>query len=466
MQRALPTLQRTSPLQEVTMPKKEDDTRELLITLFCSLWNTRPWPLHYWKGDFWQWIGTVYRQITENDVGALFQDALIELNHSIDPSQIKRLLDVAKWEVAVPDYESMPVLLDKHNSDLYQSNLNRFAFSNGVLDFDEWQRQGKVILHSHTPLWFSDQCVDFKYNGAATCPQWDTFLSESLPDEGVRDLLQMWFGYCLTYDMSHQKFLLVYGPAATGKSVTANILGKIVGSSGVSAVPLKAFGTSFSLYQTLGKRVNIDPDMSELDKVDEGTLKSYVGGDLIQIERKYRDPVTTRPTAKLMFCTNDLPHISDRTNATWRRMILLPFNNVVPPEKQRRGLLTELSKELPGIWNWAFAGYKMLQELGHFPEFQVIKDAIIAYKTEVSPVRQWVEEQCTLGVNHEIKCESAYTMFISWTETRGYKPPSQRSFGKSFAAANGSKVERILKRVGRKSKWHYRGLYIEPECDR
>ncbi|KKL57613.1 hypothetical protein LCGC14_2233680, partial [marine sediment metagenome] len=111
----------------------------------------------------------------------------------------------------------------------------------------------------------------------------------------------------------------------------------------------------------------------EMDKVDEGTLKAYVGGDLILMERKYRDPITIRPTAKLVFCTNDLPIISDKSNATWRRMLLVPFTNVVPQEAQNRNLFSELCTELPGIWNWAFQGYKMLQERGNFPEPQIVK---------------------------------------------------------------------------------------------
>jgi putative DNA primase/helicase len=187
-----------------------------------------------------------------------------------------------------------------------------------------------------------------------------------------------------------------------------------------------------------------------------------VGGDLIRVNQKYKDPFSTRPTARLMFCTNDLPHISDRSNATWRRMILLPFTQVIPPADQNRNLEAELTKELPGIWNWAFEGLKLLRARGSFPEPQIVQDAVAAYKREVSPVRQWLEEMCIVGADHKILTDAAFTEFQEWNDRNGYGHPSRRSFGRSLAAAT-SEVKKVQRRVEGRVQYFYQGLYIVPD---
>jgi putative DNA primase/helicase len=444
------------------MPKKEN-TRDLLLKLFHVLWDKDAhqgaWPIRFWRGDFWQWNQKHYCKITENDVGTLLQSALVESKFGIDPAQIRRLIEVAKWEVSVPDSENMPLMIV--DQDLYQSRPNWFALQNLILNLDTSGLSPSSALH--TPLFFSDQCVDYPYNPKAECPRWRSFLDEVLPDPLLQDILQRWFGYVIRHDTTHQKFLLVHGPSATGKSVMASILRELVGKDACSAVPLKAFGSEFALYQTLGKKVNIDPDMSELDKVDEGALKSWVGNDLIRLNRKYRDPIDTYPTARLVFCTNDLPYISDKSDATWRRMILLPFNVVIPSDKQDKNLLAKLKSELSGIFNWALEGCRTLSDRMCFPEAPAVQKAIEEYKVEVSPVRQWVNEMCVLGGEDTISCKDAYEMFVAYALARGYRSPAQRSFGRSLAAAAGDSVKRVQKRDGPNRAWYYQGLYARPE---
>ena len=47
------------------------------------------------------------------------------------------------------------------------------------------------------------------------------------------DLLQEWFGYCLTGDTSQQKMLLIVGPKRSGKGTLARVLAKLIGAGNV-----------------------------------------------------------------------------------------------------------------------------------------------------------------------------------------------------------------------------------------
>ena len=448
---------------------REQNTHALLLHYLNILYGKPPYPVSFWRGDFWRWTTKTYAKISEKDFGSILMGAMLQDKRAIDPTQIKRLIEVAKMDntISIPDHEDMPVLTDATDTDLYRAQPNYFAFSNGILDLGAWN-QGVFKIVPHTPRWFSDQVVDYPFKPKAGCPKWESILAELLPDLETRELLQMWFGYCLTTGTSHQKFLLAYGPAGTGKSVMATALRFVLGPLACSAVPLKLFGSDFSLYSTVSKRVNIDPDMSDIEKVDEGRLKSYVGGDVIHVNRKYKDPLEVLPTAKLVFCTNDLPHISDKSDATWRRLILLPFDTVISPERRILSLIANKPKdwylrdELPGIWNWAFRGLQLLQARGSFPEPQVVLDATNEYKTDNSAVRQWLDECCTLGGNHDISCSAAYTEFRAWASDKGFMIPATTTFGKALRNATGRSVSKHQRKIAGQNHKFYRGLKVAP----
>src|SRR5262245_60211733 len=117
-----------------------------------------------------------------------------------------------------------------------------------------------------------------------------------------------------------QRMLCLVGEGANGKSVVLAGLHAMLGQDNVSTVPLEDFGRRFSMAQTLGKLANVCPEVGELDKTAEGTLKAFVSGDRMTFERKCKDGFSARPTARLVLSTNNLPRFVDRSEGVWRRL--------------------------------------------------------------------------------------------------------------------------------------------------
>jgi putative DNA primase/helicase len=69
-----------------------------------------------------------------------------------------------------------------------------------------------------TPQFFTVNALEFDPDPAAPLPStWYEFLHQLFDgDTESLDLLQEWFGYCLTGDTSQQKMLLVVGPKRSG----------------------------------------------------------------------------------------------------------------------------------------------------------------------------------------------------------------------------------------------------------
>src|SRR5262249_54524254 len=147
---------------------------------------------------------------------------------------------------------------------------------------------------------------------------------------------------------------------ANGKSVVCAVLQGLLGEGNVSTVPLELFADKFRLAGTLGKLANLVAEVGELDRVAEGQLKAFVGGDAMEFERKFKAAFTARPTARLVLATNNPPAFSDKSDGIWRRMLLLEFGVQIPEEERVAGMDSvgwwAEAGELSGVLNWALAG--------------------------------------------------------------------------------------------------------------
>jgi P4 family phage/plasmid primase-like protien len=314
---------------------------------------------------------------------------------------------------------------------------NLIALSNGLLDLDALFAGEAGFLLRHTPRWFSPTCLPYPYDPDADCPHWRAFLERNLEGEAERiALLQEWFGYCATADTSRQKFLLLEGEGANGKSVVCAALEAMLGSENCSHVPLEVFGARFQLEATLGKLANIASEVGELDRAAEGFLKSFTSGDVMQFELKHKPTFSATPTARLVLATNNRPRFSDRSAGIWRRMILMPFRVTIADDDSKRVLgmdkpaWWDASGELPGIFNWALAGLERLRRQNRFTTSKVCDEALAEYRTENNPTRLYLTETCQEAPDGQTPCEELYADYRRWCEVNGYSPLAARAFGK------------------------------------
>ena len=90
-------------------------------------------------------------------------------------------------------------------------------------------------------------------------PDRKAFLARNFGDDPQKArLFQQWAGYLLLPDVSYQRFLMMVGEGANGKS--KRLRGRataLLGEDNVSSVPLEMFGDKFRLAGTLGKLANV-----------------------------------------------------------------------------------------------------------------------------------------------------------------------------------------------------------------
>ena len=82
----------------------------------------------------------------------------------------------------------------------------------------------------------------------------------------------------------------------------------------------------FAASELVDKLANIAGEPAK-GLFDPTLFKQITGEDTVMVERKYKDPYVTTIYAKMIFTANELPKVTEDTNAFWRRWIVLEFPN-------------------------------------------------------------------------------------------------------------------------------------------
>ncbi|MFA5291648.1 MAG: phage/plasmid primase, P4 family [Phycisphaerae bacterium] len=422
------------------------------------------WRLRNWRGDFYLWHEGCYKPLSDNAiknfVGSLVAELVCKGKIRKFSSHLRNeIIEAIRSQTGIPDHYEL-------NTWLREPNLSKpdncIVTANAIVYTTIELKDGKKFVLGHSPEFFSLNILPYRYEEKADCPKWLEFLDEiTSGDKEMQTLLCQWAGYLLRNDLNEQKFLLCFGSGANGKGVFFRIMESMLGDDNCSHVPLHQFANSFALGSTLGKKLNSTSESSEeVCKCAESLLKSYVAGDRMDFARKFREPIRAIPTAKVMIATNELPRFSDPSCGIWRRMILVPFNVTIPPEKQDKQLVSKLTVELPGIFNWALQGVKLLKEHKGFIVPTSSVDAMKSYRSTTDPARMFLEENFISAQNCSGEpVQKVYNAYRKWCEAGGYNPLTINQLGQRVLSVF-PMVQKIRKRIADKRDNYYEFLSL------
>lgn len=312
-----------------------------------------------------------------------------------------------------------------------------------------------------TPRFFTHSALEFDPNFAAADPvAWLEFLDQLFgPDTESLELLQEWFGYCLTGDTSQQKMLLTVGPKRGGKGTIGRVLTRVVGAGNVCGPTTSSLAGPFGLQPLLGKSLAIVSDArfhgENITPVIERLL-CISGEDTLTVDRKHLTSVTMKLPTRFMFLTNELPKLKDASGALAGRFLILRLTESFYG-REDPGLTDRLFQELPGILNWAIAGWRRLKARGHFHMPSAVQDTVQDIEHLSSPVTEFVREQCVVGSEYRVDIDQLFEAWRSWCAAdRRECTGNRQTFGRDLAAA----VPGIQTRRGTANVRFYQGLSL------
>lgn len=160
-----------------------------------------------------------------------------------------------------------------------------------------------------------------------------------------------------------QKFLVLYGPAGTGKSTVLNIIQKLFAGY-TASFEAKALGSNSNAFATEAFKANplvaIQHD-GDLSKIEDNTkLNSIISHEDMLMNEKYKPGYTARVNAFLFMGTNQPVKISDSKSGIIRRLIDVHPTGVKIPANHYHTLMAQIDFELGAIAHHCLEVYRSM----------------------------------------------------------------------------------------------------------
>ena len=216
----------------------------------------------------------------------------------------------------------LEVLIDENSN---YSSVNYIAFKNGIYKLDTNE------FLDFTPSIILTNKIDVNFNIDAYSSIVDDTLNKlSCNDKKIRMLLEEVIGACFyrSNSLGGGRAFILTGEKSNGKSTFIYMLQKLLGNDNITSLDLGEIGDRFRTEKLVDVLANLGDDISDdfINGSGAAIFKKVVTGDRILVERKGRDPYDVNLFCKLIFSSNNIPRIKDKTGAVLRRLCIVPFD--------------------------------------------------------------------------------------------------------------------------------------------
>ena len=144
-------------------------------------------------------------------------------------------------------------------------------------------------------------------------------------DEDVVTLLWQLINEALNPNKTRRKIAIMLGSGTNGKSTFRQMIINLIGDINISVSTPHELQSRFGLTSLEGKICNYGDEVGTkpLDEMDK--LKSISSGESVNYERKSKDVRSYDFKTLLLFNSNEMPVIKDKSEAVLNRLLIIPF---------------------------------------------------------------------------------------------------------------------------------------------
>ena len=251
------------------------------------------------------------------------------------------------------------------------------------------------------PEHFVTKSLTVTYDPSADCPNFKKVLSDAFGgDDDLIKYVQGISGYWLTPDANRQELYILHGSGANGKSTLLNAINHVLGPYAGSLMSDTIFEGSTGQHNSdlasmKDYRLAVVHEAESKFRLNAARLKQITGEDSVKVRALYKDPTVFVPKFKVVIVCNKRPNLDAYDDALKRRIKLIPFDYVVPPDKRDPKLGDKLKAEASGILNFMLAGAQMHYR-GEIREPAAVREATRNYLHDQDLVSSFLKD-ATLG---------------------------------------------------------------------
>ena len=265
-------------------------------------------------------------------------------------------------------------------------------------------------------------------------------------DQELIDYVQRIVGLAAIGEVYQEAMIIAYGDGSNGKSTFWNTIAAVMGSyAGLISADALTVGCKRNvkpeLAEVKGMRLLIASELEEGQRLSTSIVKQLCSTDLIEGEKKYKDPFKFRPTHTLVLYTNHLPRVGATDTGIWRRLIVIPFNARITGNSDIKNYSKYLqANAAPAIMKWIIEGaQKAIRDNYRLKAPKCVQEAIARYKADNDWMSHFLDECCEIGDGLKEKSGelfAAYRAFCGRTNdfcrstTEFYTALEQRGFNR------------------------------------
>lgn len=316
--------------------------------------------------------------------------------------------------------------------DPVEPDLSLIPFNNKIYDI----KNEKDIEFS--PEYFFINKLAVNYNPeAGDFPTIRKVFSEIVKEEDTITLLEI-VAYCMWRKYPYPKNFFLYGSGANGKTAFIKILRKILGNNNISSETSDALQYNpFSIGRLYGKLANVTSEMQYNILKNTVRIKQASGEDLLNCEKKFKEPFLFENYAKLIFLTNQIPLTTDKTFAFYRRIFLLEFpNKFVLGENADPEVIDKIDqKEFEGLGLSALAKLgELKQKYFVFTRHEKTEKITEEYENLSNPLYKFIKEFTHREPNSDIPKSEFQGTFNAYQKDKGFRIWDDREINREMRA--------------------------------
>jgi len=416
-----------------------------------------------WDKCRWSWdVNGRVERLAKNVVRDLYREAAAcrDTTERYQIAQHARASEktsaIANMLRAAQSEEGVPVALEDLDADSLLLNCQ-----NGTIDLST----GK--LRPHDPADLITKMCPCNFDPGAISGVWAKFLADATAgDLDLQAYIQRAAGYAIQGDATERALFFTFGPPGSAKSTLIDALGAMLGDYHVSSSPdtwlvqAQTGGNRGDLVRLAGARLVTAVEFKAGARFDEALIKAVTGGDEITAAAKYEAEVTIRPTFTLWFAANDAPSIRSDDAGMWARMRRMPFDHVIPKDRQDASIKGRLKHDAgcrSAVLAWAVAGC-LLWQINGLGSSAAVEKSNKAYQAEMDPVGDFFEDNLVFAEGEQIDQGELRRLYGAWAKEEGVvRPLGRKQLQKAVTDRGGRYVKvlgkRVVKGVRTKGEW-------------
>lgn len=287
-------------------------------------------------------------------------------------------------------------------------------------------------LEPFSPKYVFTSTISTRYNARAELPNingWDVdswLLDLMSGDKELVSLLWQIISASTNGNYSYRKGAWLVGKGNDGKGTFQSLIMNLIGRENVASVKAEQFSERFSLSQVVGKTCIIgdDSQVSYLDNA--GNYFSVVTGDPVPIEAKGKQPTLAVFNKLVIQSTNFLPKFRNKSNGTYRRLLIVPFNKSFTADNDNWKIKDDYIKR-KDVLEYVLK-IALSLNFDKFDEPKATKGLLDDFKISNDNVLAFVNDMFEEFVSDFLPTTFLSALYRAWCEDEGVKPFNKREF--------------------------------------